>query len=255
MIAADKEMEKRDKDMKVIEVESETDEQSPSDEGYETPPEEPVAEAEPSEQEAVAEAVISVVMDCLLQEVEREGEPEAMKRQRNAFRHWMSSSGGSRIGRVWSRRTMVRRACLRNLWMIPPPILTYSKSKWRGSRSSRTTDGTRAQSAKNEGEGPPAEEEVRKCLDATFSFPHDVYSFLQDTSYERAKDVQEFQDAVLSPVRRGGFGTDGQDAAELAIADKLRKATLPKNEGVNEEALKPALCGIEARWSTSGTID
>ena len=69
-------------------------------------------------------------------------------------------------------------------------------------------------------EGAPAEEEVRKCLNAAFAFPQDVYSFLQDTSYERAKDVQEFQEAVLSLIRRGGFGLDGQDAAELAIADK-----------------------------------
>ena len=66
VIAAYKEMvEKWDKDMKVIEVESETDEPT-SDEGDETPPEEPVVEAEPSEQEAVAEAAISVEMDCLL---------------------------------------------------------------------------------------------------------------------------------------------------------------------------------------------
>ena len=82
-----------------------------------------------------------------------------------------------------------------------------------------------------EEEGPPAEEEVRNCLNAAFSFPQDVYSFLQDTSYERAQDVQEFQDAVLSVIRKGCFGLDGQDAAELAFADKTYKAPPPKEVG------------------------
>ena len=128
---------------------------------------------------------------------------------------------------------MARRACCRNLSM-----LTYSKSKHEGQhKPTNDRRETAPVAAKNEGEGPPADEEVRKCLNATFPLPHDVYSFLQDTSYERAKDVQEFQDAVLSLIRRGGFGIDGHDAAELAIADKLRKAPLPKEEGVTEEAL------------------
>ena len=76
-----------------------------------------------------------------------------------------------------------------------------------------------------EDEGLPPEEEVRKCLNVAFSYPQDVCSFLLDTSYERAKDVQEFQDAV------GGFGLDGQDAAELAFADKSHKAPPPKEVG------------------------
>ena len=63
----------------------------------------------------------------------------------------------------------------------------------------------------------------KKCGNVStrlFLSPQDVYSFLQDASYERAKDVQEFQDAVLSLIRGGGFGLDGQDADELAFADK-----------------------------------
>ena len=56
----------------------------------------------------------------------------------------------------------------------------------------------------------------------------------RDTSYERAKDVQEFQDAVLSPIRRGVSGLDGQDAAELAFADKSYKAP-PQEVGETAE--------------------
>ena len=96
-----------------------------------------------------------------------------------------------------------------------------------------------------EDEGPPAEGEVRKCLNAAFSFPQDFYSFLQDMSFERAKDVQEFQDAVLSLIRRGGFGLDGQDAAELAFADKTYKEPPPKEVGETAEAF----LGLATLWN------
>ena len=102
-----------------------------------------------------------------------------------------------------------------------------------------------------EDEGPPAEGEVWQCLNAAFSFPQDVHSFLQDMSFERAKDVQEFQDAVLSLIRRGGFGLDGQDAAELAFADKTYKAPPPKEVGETAEAfLAWPPCGTDDRWRT-----
>ena len=88
-----------------------------------------------------------------------------------------------------------------------------------------------------------------------FFFPTGRVFVLQDTSYQRAKDVQEFQDAVLSQTRRGGFGLDGQDAAELAFADKSYKAPPPK-EGVRDRggSFGLAPCGTDARWRTRGTI-
>ena len=58
----------------------------------------------------------------------------------------------------------------------------------------------------------------------------------QDGFCECAKDVLEFQDAVLSQIRRGGFGPDGQDAAELAFADKTCKDPPPKEVGETAEA-------------------
>ena len=96
---------------------------------------------------------------------------------------------------------------------------------------------------------------MRKCLNAAFSFPQDVYSFLQDTSYESAKDVQVFQDAVLSPTRRGGFGLDGQDAADLAFTDTTYKAPAPKDVGETEEGFSGLTpCRSDAQRRTRGTI-
>ena len=88
-----------------------------------------------------------------------------------------------------------------------------------------------------------------------FFFPTGRVFVLQDTTYQRAKDVQEFQDAVLSQTRRGGFGLDGQDAAELAFADKSYKAPPPK-EGVRDRggSFGLAPCGTDARWRTRGTF-
>ena len=164
----------------------------------------------------------------------------------------------------WGRETKIRSQHSRLLRWSPRPTISpsldgyetppeepfveveISEQEQRGGEPVETAEGneqnhtptndrreTGPVAARNdrEEEGPPAEEEVRKCLDATFSFPHDVYSFLQDTSYERAKDVQEFQEAVLSVILRGGFGFDGQDAAELAFADKPCNAPPPKKVG------------------------
>ena len=94
-------VEQWNKDMKpmqqVIEVEPETDDQSLSDEGYETPPEEPFVTVEIREQEqrggepvvpaggneeqkvcpVLAEAAHSMEKDCLAQDMGGECEPEA----------------------------------------------------------------------------------------------------------------------------------------------------------------------------------
>ena len=75
-----------------------------------------------------------------------------------------------------------------------------------------------------EDEGPPAEEE------ATGLVP--VPTGLVVRTCERCSRISE----CSSQIRRGGFGLDGQDAAELAFADKPCKAPPPKEAGEAAEA-------------------
>ena len=130
-----------DKDMKpmqpVIEVEPETDDQSLSDEGYETPPDEPFVEVETPEQEQRGGEPVELIQEqkvCpvwadrgaqhgegLLVRKKREENASleiGSKLQRKMPRLWKSSFGGSRAGSVWSLWLMTRVVCCRNVWMI-----------------------------------------------------------------------------------------------------------------------------------------
>ena len=138
------------------------------------------------------------------------------KPQRNMPRLWKSAFGGSRAGRVWSLRLMTRRVCCIDI------DVQHNEAEVHHTPTNDRREKAEARATQLAGTPVAARHRVRKkCgnVSTRLSFPQDVYSFLQDTSYERAKDVQEFQDAFLSLIRRGGFGLDGQDAADLAFAE------------------------------------
>ena len=194
----------------VIEVEPETDDQSPSEEEQETPPDEPFVAVEIPEQEHSAAASLRSLRRgtksrkcapfwlkrlrvwrrtaCCNKWEENVSLKPSSKLQKNMHRPWKSTFGGSRAGRVWSLR-LVTRSVLQKL-VDDPAIDTNFQHDEEEVYHTPTNDRRETAEAgatqlagirvaarhDREDEGPRAEGEVRKCLNAASSFPWDVYS-------------------------------------------------------------------------------
>ena len=184
----------------VIEVEPETDDQSLSDEGDETPPEEPFVAVEISRQEqrggepwrlrrgtrnrkwcpALAEAAQRTEKDCLLQEMGGECDPEARPEaaEKNAppleVFVWRQQGWESVELAADGEGSVLQK-------LVDDPAIEIDVQQNEAEVHHTLANGRRETgpvAARNdrEDEGPSAGEEVRKYLNAAFSVPQDVYS-------------------------------------------------------------------------------